>query len=95
MDTNKANLSCKNCPKRENRGKRQQLAPNGQEPFNKVEEGLKKRYFTVYDQVQNSSKINLKYYAKIGLKESLNTKGEEETSNRKRPLIKHGENLKI
>ena len=75
--------------------KGQQLAPNGKEPLKKVEEGLKKRHFTVYDQVQNSSQISLKYHAKIGLKERLNTKGKEKTSNSKRSWIKHEKELKI
>ncbi len=44
--------------------KGQQLAPNGKEPFNKVEEGLKKRYFTVYGRAQNSAQVSLKYYAR-------------------------------
>ena len=95
MNINRANLSCKNGHKRENRDKGKKLASKSEEPFNKVEEGLKILPFTVYDQVQNSSKISLKYHAKKGLKESLNTKGEEETSNRERPLIKHGYELKI
>ena len=70
------------------------MASNKGEPFNKVEEGLKKRHFTVYDQVQNSSQIRLKYHAKIGLKEGLSTKGEEKTSNSKKSLIKHEEEFK-
>ena len=95
MNINRANLSCKNGLKRENRDKGQHLAPNSEDPFNKVEEGLKKRHITVYDQVQNSSKISLKYHAKIGLKESLNTMEEEETSNSKRSPIKNDKELKI
>ena len=52
MNTNRANLSCKNGPKRENRDKGQKLASNSEEPFNKVEEGLKTRHFTVYVKLQ-------------------------------------------
>ena len=37
---------------------------NSEDPFNNVEEGLKKRLFTVYDQAQKSLKIGLKYYAR-------------------------------
>ena len=48
--------------------KGQKLAPNGKEPFNKVEEGLKKTNFTVYGKVQNTLQVSLKYYRKIGLK---------------------------
>ena len=77
------------------RGRWQLLFSNKGEPFNNVEGGLKKRHFKVYDQVQNSSQIRLKYHAKIGLKERLNTKGEEKTSNSKKSLIKHEEDLKI
>ena len=45
MNTNSANLLCKNDPKRENRDKGQKMAPNRGEPFNKVEERLKKKTF--------------------------------------------------
>ena len=48
MNIKRTNLSSKNGPKRENRDKGQQLASTSEEPFNKVEDGLKKRHFTVY-----------------------------------------------
>ena len=48
MNINRSNLSCKYGPKRENRDKGQKLAPNSEDPFNIVEEGLKIKHFTVY-----------------------------------------------
>ena len=64
MNTNRANLSCKNGPKRENRDKGQKLAPNGKEPFNKVEEGLKKWHFTVYIKSRKWIKVRLNQHAR-------------------------------
>ena len=58
-----------NGPKREVRDKGQKLAPNGKEPFNKVEERLKKRHFTVYVKSQICSQVRLQYDAKMALKE--------------------------
>ena len=40
------------------------MATNSEEPFNNVEEGLKKRYFTVWLKAQKCSKIVLIYHAK-------------------------------
>ena len=48
MIIDRTNLSCETGPKRENRDKGQKLASNSEEPFNKVEEGLKTRLFKVY-----------------------------------------------
>ena len=39
------------------------------EPFNKVEEVLKERYFIVYGKSQICSQVRLKYDAKMALKE--------------------------
>ena len=40
------------------------VAPNSDNPFNNVEEGLKMSYFTVYNMPQNSLHIGQKYYTR-------------------------------
>ena len=74
MNINRANLSCKNGPKRENRDKGQQLSSNGQDPFKKVEEGLKTRHFTVYNKSRICSQVRPKYDAKMGLQREIGDK---------------------
>ena len=62
-------------------------ASNSEEPFNNVEEELKKSHFSVYNQAQNSSKIGPKYYAR-----------KEHTREVKKQVVardlKHGRTLK-
>ena len=70
MNTNRANLTCKNGPIREIIHKGQQLTPNGKEPFNKVEEGLKKKQLTSNIKPRKKLQIGPNYHARKGLKEA-------------------------
>ena len=75
MNKNRANLLCKNGPKREIRDKGQQLAPDNEEPFNKVEEGLKINHFTVQIEAQKFLKTGLTCRARNSTKREIKGKG--------------------